>query len=168
MPPIQAEFNEYADISAALAADRGGFPVVAAVVGVGTGGVGIGSERVAELHVVHHGGEDSGLIPGQPIQPVGELLVGEAAQPRLVGEWTSLYGSSPKPSTGRADGAWFDRLVVMTVLRCFRIMGLGPSPVFLAPRRPAWFKENQAFIVLYSHRSAIAMNWEDKHPPTQG
>jgi hypothetical protein len=85
MPPIKAELNEYADISATLAADRGWLPVVVAVVGIGTGGVRIGSERVGELHVVHHRGEDAGLVPGQPIQPVGELLMTETVQPRLVG-----------------------------------------------------------------------------------
>ena len=54
-------------------------------VGRRAGGVGVGGEAVAELAVVHHRSEDAGLVPGQPGQPVGELLVGEAAQPRLAG-----------------------------------------------------------------------------------
>jgi HTH-type transcriptional regulator / antitoxin HipB len=54
-------------------------------VGRRAGGVGVGGEVVAELAVVHHRSEDAGLVPGQPGQPVGELLVGEAAQPRLGG-----------------------------------------------------------------------------------
>ena len=54
------------------------------VVGVWVGGVGIGGEVIAELAVVHHRGEDAGLVPGQPVQPVGELLAVEAAQSRLA------------------------------------------------------------------------------------
>jgi hypothetical protein len=116
VPPVQAEFNKYANISAASAANWGGFLVIVEAVKVGTRGVRVGGEGVAELHVVHHRREDAGLVPGQPRQPVGELLVAEAKQSRLVGV-VLVERVFLEAVDGARGWPWFDRLVVMTVLR---------------------------------------------------
>jgi anti-sigma regulatory factor (Ser/Thr protein kinase) len=83
MAPLQAELEEDPELRAAAGAHR---DRVLGVVGGGVwvGGVGVGGEVIAELAVVHHRGEDAGLVPGQPVQPVGELLAVEAAQSRLA------------------------------------------------------------------------------------
>src|ERR1700722_16338841 len=80
MAPLQAELEEDPELRAAAGAHR---DRVLGVVGVWVGGVGIGGKVMAELAVVHPRGEDAGLVPGQPVQPVGELLAVEAAQSRL-------------------------------------------------------------------------------------
>lgn len=79
-------------------------------------GIGLGGEGIAELHVIHHRCEHSGLVPGQPLQPVGEQSVAEAARPRRVGVVLAERVFS-EAVTWRVDGQWFHRLVVMIVLR---------------------------------------------------
>jgi len=91
--PAQAELDEDSDFRAAADAHRERLLGAAEVVGDRAGGVGGGGGVVAELPVVHHRGEDAGLVPGRPVQPVGELLAAQAAQTRLgyVG-WLVVYG----------------------------------------------------------------------------
>jgi hypothetical protein len=93
MAPLQAELEEDPELRAAAGAHRDrvlGVIEVGVWAGVWGGGVGVGGEVIAELAVVHHRGEDAGLVPGQPVQPVGELLAVEAAQSRLAGVVTTV------------------------------------------------------------------------------